>query len=218
MNPRELGTVLAALRLWQRLGDRLGEPELAIATDEGAFPPLTKDEIDGLCERINIGGSHEDATPEEIARARERYAVTSDDDIEIDDSAKASRADDGTWVQAWVWLEKQADAEESAPLQDSMSASQGVPSPVGKLLVMARVASVLIQDLVGEYETPDQVPEWGWIQANASYGHRDNAVAGVWEFVINLSRSFDDLPERLEPAIEAARRAGASYLLVHQGT
>jgi hypothetical protein len=83
---------------------------------------------------------------------------------------------------------------------------------------METMASVLLQDLVGQYETPDQVPEWAWIQANASYSHRDNALDGVWEFVINLARTFDDLPERLAPAIHAARGAGASYLLVHQGT
>ena len=219
LNPRELGTALAALRLWQRLGDRHGGPEMAIATNEGAFAPLTEDEIDGLCERVNIGGSYEDATPEEIALARERYAAGSDNDIEIDDNAKVSRADDGTWVQAWVWLAQEEPAvEDSPPAQVSTSVNQAVGRPAGKLIAMETMASVLLQDLVGQYETPDQVPEWAWIQANASYSHRDNAVDGVWEFVINLARTFDDLPERLAPAIHAACGAGASYLLVHQGT
>lgn len=36
-----------------------------------------------------------------IARARNEWA---DDDISIDDGAKVSVADDGAWVQAWVWL------------------------------------------------------------------------------------------------------------------
>lgn len=44
------------------------------------------------------------ATEEEIALARRRYIEGSCTDIEIDDGALASRADDGTWVQAWVWL------------------------------------------------------------------------------------------------------------------
>jgi hypothetical protein len=44
------------------------------------------------------------ATPEEIRAARDQYAMGSDNDIEVDDVALASRADDGVWVQAWVWL------------------------------------------------------------------------------------------------------------------
>jgi hypothetical protein len=44
------------------------------------------------------------ATSEEIDRARHKYAAGSDDDIEVDDNAKASRTDDGVWVEAWVWL------------------------------------------------------------------------------------------------------------------
>ena len=41
------------------------------------------------------------ATQEEIDEARAMYA---DDDINIDDGAKASRADEGVWVAAWVWV------------------------------------------------------------------------------------------------------------------
>lgn len=227
LNPRELGTVLAALRFWQRLGDRHGGPELAIATDEGNLASLSDEEIDGLCERINLGmGSHEEATPGEVARAREIYAAGSDDDIEIDDNAKVSRADDGTWVQAWVWLEPwlahdvQPAVEEPQQAQVSTSAGQGLAkqaeAPISRCL--ETMASVLIQDLVGDYETPHQVPEWHWIRANASYGHRDNGVDGIWEFVVNLARTYDDLPDRLAPAVRAARESGASYLLVHQGT
>lgn len=44
------------------------------------------------------------ATPKEIERAVMRYAIGSNDDIEIDKDAKASRTDSGVWVQAWVWL------------------------------------------------------------------------------------------------------------------
>lgn len=45
------------------------------------------------------------ATPEQIDRAREMYAYGSSDDIEIDDNAEISQTDDGTWVQAWVWVQ-----------------------------------------------------------------------------------------------------------------
>lgn len=46
------------------------------------------------------------ATPDEIERARNLYCPPSsaDPSIEIDDVAKVSVAEDGVWVQAWVWL------------------------------------------------------------------------------------------------------------------
>lgn len=43
------------------------------------------------------------ATEEEIKLAREKYHAEFPE-IEIDDDAGTSEADDGTWVQAWVWL------------------------------------------------------------------------------------------------------------------
>jgi hypothetical protein len=62
---RELGTVLAALRTYQEAdieaaGD-LPEHILDIATDGDSFERLTHDEIDDLCERLNVepSGNHE---------------------------------------------------------------------------------------------------------------------------------------------------------------
>jgi len=37
-----------------------------------------------------------------IQAARDLYE---NDDIEIDDSATLCQADNGTWVQAWVWVD-----------------------------------------------------------------------------------------------------------------
>lgn len=55
LNPRELGTVLAALRYWQRMGLASSFcPEDDIATGAGNLDPLDADEIDELCERINV--------------------------------------------------------------------------------------------------------------------------------------------------------------------
>ena len=56
LTPRELATVLAALRYWQREGWRMAEGrELEIASDCGRLKPLGTKEIDDLCERINGG-------------------------------------------------------------------------------------------------------------------------------------------------------------------
>jgi len=53
MNKRETATVLAALRMWQKPHTN-AELE-SIATDDGTIEQLRSDEIDALCERINLG-------------------------------------------------------------------------------------------------------------------------------------------------------------------
>lgn len=54
LTKRELATVLAALRHWQTaLPESAGAYE-DIATDGGRFEPLSVDEVDGLCMRLNL--------------------------------------------------------------------------------------------------------------------------------------------------------------------
>lgn len=79
------------------------------------------------------------------------------------------------------------------------------------------VRSIQMQDIVGEYDNPDDVKEWGWIKANASYTHVHHGQEGIWEFVLNLSRDFEDVPALLEPVLIEARSAGIGYLIFHQG-
>lgn len=114
LNDQELATALAALRFWQRLGPMHGRPEQIILTDCGRLMPPEQLAIEQLCERLNsqddpqtatASQEREQATAQEIDAARQRYAACSDDTIEIDDNALVSRGDEGTWVQAWVWLE-----------------------------------------------------------------------------------------------------------------
>lgn len=53
---REFATILAALRFWQA-SDRntaTHAPEYDIASDSGEGEPLGNDEIDALCERLNV--------------------------------------------------------------------------------------------------------------------------------------------------------------------
>ena len=50
---RETATILAALRYWQRTGSTGGTLERDIATDCDGLEPLSREEIDALCERIN---------------------------------------------------------------------------------------------------------------------------------------------------------------------
>lgn len=80
------------------------------------------------------------------------------------------------------------------------------------------IASVMMQDLVGEYEVPENVPEWAWVEREASFNHCRNGEDGIWEFVLNLSRTFDGVPEKLKAVIAQSRAAGMNYLIIHQGT
>lgn len=51
---REVATILAALRLWQITPNAWRRSaHMEIATDGGEIEPLTAEEIDALCERIN---------------------------------------------------------------------------------------------------------------------------------------------------------------------
>lgn len=54
-DPRLIATMLAALRMWQRLGGCMGLPESDIATEGGSLEPMSSPEIDDLCERLNTG-------------------------------------------------------------------------------------------------------------------------------------------------------------------
>ena len=76
VNNRELATILAALRDWQRKGI-LGPTkphclaEYDIASDEGNVEPLDANEIDALCESIN----GDDELPGQLVAALERASA-----------------------------------------------------------------------------------------------------------------------------------------------
>lgn len=84
--------------------------------------------------------------------------------------------------------------------------------------VSEAIVSIMMQEMVGDYDSPDTVPEWAWVENNASYVHANNGESGVWEFVLNLGNTWDDIPEKLQPVIAEARSKSIGYLLIHQGT
>ncbi len=55
LTERELATVLAALRHWQKVSPESAEAFVDIATDGGRLEPLSVAEVDGLCMRLNCG-------------------------------------------------------------------------------------------------------------------------------------------------------------------
>ena len=113
---------------------------------------------------------------------------------------------------------------------DSLPSSGGIWSPYdseGELFSLkevlpgacqAEITHVMMQDVVGDYDTPDEIPEWKWVEDNASFAHVNNGEHGVWEFVLNLARGFTDVPDRLKPILQRASADGMAYVIFHQGT
>lgn len=103
LNEQQLATIKAALLLWQSSrvdGDPAISLELGkVATSDGEHDPLNAEEIDSLLGELNLV---EFATEEELDAAIEIHG--DDGNVEIDGDAAVSRADDGFWVQAWVWV------------------------------------------------------------------------------------------------------------------
>jgi len=82
-----------------------------------------------------------------------------------------------------------------------------------------KIVSVMMSDVIGDYDSPEQVPEWAWVEQNSTMSHRKNGMeGGIWEFVLNMSREFSDVPASLKPLLKEARSKGVAYLLFHQGT
>jgi hypothetical protein len=80
LHDRELGTILAALRYWQRALNDGGDGErrpncdydgcMDIATDSETIEPLSADEIDDLCEEVNSIPMLKSACEEALERFR----------------------------------------------------------------------------------------------------------------------------------------------------
>jgi hypothetical protein len=115
LDANELATVLGALRLFQReFEDREAFDIRESLPDHFAagLMPLGTNDIDTLCERINMPSKDgtEDlsaaAKAAIIQAARDSFEAGSDDELEIDDNPKLSGSEDGVWVAAWVWVNK----------------------------------------------------------------------------------------------------------------
>lgn len=108
LNERETATVLAALRYWQREGLMSAGAELDIANDGGRFRPMRGEEIDQLCERLNLddGG----AAPSDLADVvRDALAFRAD---AFEGDEEVNGGDLVEWFSGW---REQAKAAISAP-------------------------------------------------------------------------------------------------------
>jgi hypothetical protein len=79
------------------------------------------------------------------------------------------------------------------------------------------VVEVNMLDIVGDYDVPEQVPEWAWIESNSSFAHKGNGTEpGVYEFMVHI-KAADQAPERLQPLFELAKEQNAAWVMFHQG-
>jgi hypothetical protein len=74
MNPRQIATVLAALRYWQREGLMSCGHEHDIASDNDTIKPLTASEIDDLCEDLNCPSTVHPVQDPELCRLHDNLS------------------------------------------------------------------------------------------------------------------------------------------------
>lgn len=91
--------------------DKVEADERSVLDDDGLDALIelhnARDDIRALAQAV-LDRRH--ATPDLIEAAREAYAHGSDDNVKVDDDALVSRGEDGTWVQAWVWVRNTEEA------------------------------------------------------------------------------------------------------------
>jgi hypothetical protein len=69
---------------------------------EGRRDTLCEDYLRRAYEAMN---ALDDPSQEKLVKAaRGQYAVGNNDDVEVDENAARSQADEGTWVQMWGWV------------------------------------------------------------------------------------------------------------------
>lgn len=74
MTDRELATVLAALRYWQQDLEANDAPPIS-ADFFAECEPLTSEEIDGLCERLNSETASSEAAPGVMSKAHQSARI-----------------------------------------------------------------------------------------------------------------------------------------------
>lgn len=98
VNDRELATILASLRHWQRNNrqDATKSPEYDVATNGDTLQPLGNVEIDELCERVNGG---DDELPVHLVATLERVSAAYDsEDADYDAAGEVETVLDAAYA------------------------------------------------------------------------------------------------------------------------
>jgi hypothetical protein len=82
------------------------------------------------------------------------------------------------------------------------------------------VYEVCMLDLF-EYETPESVAEWQWVESMAAFKHVGNGTqGGVWEFMVHadkLRNHLSEVPASLRAEVDRALAHQATWVMFHQG-
>lgn len=142
--------------------------------------------------------------------------------IESGRLTQASIPDDFQWLQAAMSKLKVTQRELGVDQAVIQSVNVGNNAQYRSVEVLPgatkmEILEVRMIDLIDDYTIPDEMPEWRWIEEQASFSHRGNGTEeGVWEFVINLSSHLDNVPDTLLSVIKYAQQEQCAYIVFHQ--
>lgn len=85
-----------------------------------------------------------------------------------------------------------------------------------------KIMDVSMPDLLGDYDTADEVMEWAWVKNSASYNFVDNdSDFQGYEFIVNVATvtpehvESPNVPEKLKPVFRLALQNDIAYVLFH---
>jgi hypothetical protein len=135
---------------------------------------------------------------------------TEEDVIEAIEAASSWEPEDGEYIE----YRGSETFEVDVPLEMAKQAARTMSQP------LIGVYEVYMPDLF-QYDVPEEVPEWQWVERNASLGHRGNGVeGGVWEFMVHhekIRERLNEVPARLLTEVKKALELDAVWLMFHQG-
>lgn len=111
LDNQDVAQVLAALRFWQS-NDMCSNEDREFLAGYGHFEsntPMSCEQIDSLCERLNFGGYYSEQNEARRAAANEQYGDEGQFEVCIDTDAAISDAQTHCFVQAWVLVDERTD-------------------------------------------------------------------------------------------------------------
>lgn len=108
-------------------------------------------------------------------------------------------------------------------VEEYLSATRASTYVADGLYRELKVIEVNLVEVLNEYDAPDEVPDWKWVEKHHSFAHQDNgAEPGVWEFMVRSDKMNDPeflagMPNMLRPFFERAKADGAPWIMFHQG-
>jgi len=177
-----------------KMADRIHD---ANGNNVGRYRLLTPDEEQARCDAID--------------QARSEYGS---DEIQIDDDADTSRADDGTWVQGWLWI---ADPETEGD-EDDDDDDGHIEDDINKLNLAPfdglNAAEYNAVEWGGVCPVQDCPPGIDVFFDDVCYEHCDDADAIMWMVYLHLKEGGCQAIHDVSTAEEAratAEAIGAKY-------